>query len=149
MDNNQIVIYQTEDGLTKIEVNFDNETVWLTQAQISELFQRERSVITKHINNVFSERELDEESNVQILHIANSDKPVKLYNLDVIISVGYRVKSKRGVQFRQWALKVIALTDLILQAQQSHEEIILEVTDFRPGTEYGYNTPCPPELQKP
>ena len=103
MDNNQIVIYQTEDGLTKIEVNFDSETVWLTQAQISELFQRERSVITKHINNVFSERELDEESNVQILHIANSDKPVKLYNLDVIISVGYRVKSIRGTHFRRWA----------------------------------------------
>ena len=105
MDNNQIVIYQTEDGLTKIEVNFDSETVWLTQAQISELFQRERSVITKHINNVFSERELDEESNVQILHIANSDKPVKLYNLDVIISVGYRVKSIRGTHFRRWATK--------------------------------------------
>ena len=103
MDNNQIVIYQTEDGLTKIEVNFDSETVWLTQAQISELFQRERSVITKHINNVFSEQELDEESNVQILHIANSDKPVKLYNLDVIISVGYRVKSIRGTHFRRWA----------------------------------------------
>ena len=103
MDNNQIVIYQTEDGLTKIEVNFDSETVWLTQAQISELFQRERSVITKHINNVFSERELDEESNVQILHIANSVKPVKLYNLDVIISVGYRVKSIRGTHFRRWA----------------------------------------------
>ena len=107
MDNNQIVIYQTEDGLTKIEVNFDSETVWLTQAQISELFQRERSVITKHINNVFSERELDEESNVQILHFANSDKPVKLFSLDVIISVGYRVKSTQGTRFRQWANKVI------------------------------------------
>ena len=68
--NNDIVIYQTEDGITRIEVNFNSDTVWLSQAQISELFQRERSVITKHINNVFEERELDEESNVQNLHIA-------------------------------------------------------------------------------
>lgn len=101
--NNDIVIYQTEDGITKIEVNFNNDTVWLSQAQIGELFQRERSVITKHINNVFEEHELKEKSNVQILHIANSDRPVKLYNLDVIISVGYRVKSMRGTHFRRWA----------------------------------------------
>lgn len=102
-ENNGIIIYQTEDGVTQIEVRLENETVWLTQQQISELFQRERSVITKHINNVFEEGELDEESNVQILHIANSDRPVKLYNLDVIISVGYRVKSLRGTHFRRWA----------------------------------------------
>lgn len=102
-ENNDIIIYQTEDGVTQIEVRLENETVWLTQQQISELFQRERSVITKHINNVFEEGELDEESNVQILHIANSDRPVKLYNLDVIISVGYRVKSLRGTHFRRWA----------------------------------------------
>ena len=102
-ENNDIIIYQTEDGVTQIEVRLENETVWLTQLQISELFQRERSVITKHINNVFEEGELDEESNVQILHIANSDRPVKLYNLDVIISVGYRVKSLRGTHFRRWA----------------------------------------------
>lgn len=101
--NNDIIIYQTEDGVTQIEVRLENENVWLTQQQISELFQRERSVITKHINNIFEERELDEESNVQNLHIANSDRPVKLYNLDVIISVGYRVKSLRGTHFRRWA----------------------------------------------
>ncbi len=100
---NDIIIYQTEDGVTKIEVSFKEDTVWLTQAQIAELFQRERSVISKHISNVFSEGELEEKSNVQILHIASSDKPVKLYNLDVIISVGYRVKSLRGVHFRRWA----------------------------------------------
>lgn len=102
-ENNDIIIYNTEDGITKIEVRLENETVWLTQQQISELFQRERSVITKHINNVFDEHELEKENNVQILHIANSDRPVKLYNLDVIISVGYRVKSLRGTHFRRWA----------------------------------------------
>ncbi len=101
--NDRIIIYQTEDGVTRIEVSFKEDTVWLTQAQIAELFQRERSVISKHISNVFSEGELEEKSNVQILHIAFSDKPVKLYNLDVIISVGYRVKSLRGVHFRRWA----------------------------------------------
>ncbi len=99
----EIIIYQTEDGQTKIQTRLENETVWLSQQQISALFQRERSVITKHISNIFKEGELEEKSNVQILHISGSDRPVKLYNLDVVISVGYRVKSHRGVQFRQWA----------------------------------------------
>jgi hypothetical protein len=96
-------MYQTEDGKTKIEVEFENDTVWLTQAQMAELFQRDRTVITKHIKNIFEEGELQEKSNVQNLHIANSDKPVSYYSLDVIISVGYRVKSIRGTQFRIWA----------------------------------------------
>lgn len=100
-------MYQTEDGLTKIEVEFDNDTAWLTQAQMSELFQRDRTVISKHIKNIFEEGELDEKSNVQFLHIANSDKPVMYFSLDVIISVGYRVKSIRGTQFRIWANGVL------------------------------------------
>jgi len=104
MENkSEILLYQTENGQTKLEVKLENETVWLTQQQMSELFQRDRTVITKHINNIFLENELQEESNVQNLHIANSDKPVKYYSLDVIISVGYRVKSHRGTQFRIWA----------------------------------------------
>ncbi|MEK6512692.1 virulence RhuM family protein [Myroides odoratimimus] len=101
-EHGSILIYQTEDGLTKIETRLENETVWLTQAQMAELFQKERTVITKHIKNVFEEGELVEQTNVQNLHIANSDKPVKFYNLDVIISVGYRVKSIQGTKFRQW-----------------------------------------------
>lgn len=103
----EIIIYQTEDGLTKINVNMQDETVWLSKAQMAELFQRDRSVISKHIKKVFEEGELSRESNVQILHVANSDKPVEFYNLDVIISVGYRVKSQRGVQFRIWATSVL------------------------------------------
>lgn len=102
-----IIIYTTEDGLAKIETTFDGDTVWLSKAQMAELFQRDRSVISKHIKNVFEEGELSRESNVQILHIANSDKPVEFYNLDVIISVGYRVKSKRGTQFRIWATGIL------------------------------------------
>lgn len=105
--NNEILIYQTEDGVTKINVNMQNETVWLSKAQMAELFQRDRSVISKHIKKVFEEGELIKESNVQNLHVANSDKPVEFFSLDVIISVGYRVKSQRGVQFRIWATNVL------------------------------------------
>lgn len=124
--NSNIVIYQTEDSRTQVEVKLDKETVWLNQSQLSQLFDKDRSVITKHINNVFREGELDEKSNVQILHISGSDKPVKFYNLDVIISVGYRVKSKQGTQFRIWANKVLkeflvqgyALNNRLLQSQK-------------------------------
>jgi prophage maintenance system killer protein len=103
----KVVIYQAEDGNAALEVQLDQDTVWLNQAQMSELFGRERSVVTKHINNVFREGELGKKSNVQNMHIANSDKPVVFYNLDVIISVGYRVKSQCGTQFRQWATRVL------------------------------------------
>src|SRR5882724_11595242 len=102
-DNSQLLMYVTEDGQTRIQVTMQDNSVWLTQAQMSQLFQTERSVITKHINNVFESGELGRESNVQKMHIAISDKPVNLYSLDVIISVGYRVQSHRGVQFRIWA----------------------------------------------
>lgn len=104
--DNEIILYQP-DSTIKLEVRLENETVWLTQQQMSELFDRDRTVITRHINNIFKENELDEKNNVQFLHIANSDKPIKLYSLDVIISVGYRVKSQRGTQFRQWVNKVL------------------------------------------
>lgn len=99
----EVIIYQTDDGVTRIDVRMENDTVWLSKKQMAELFQRDRSVISKHIKNVFDEGELIQESNVQNLHIANSDKPVDFYSLDVIISVGYRVKSIRGTQFRRWA----------------------------------------------
>ena len=96
-----MVFYQSPDGMVRLEVQLTQDTVWLTQQQMASLFQRERSVITKHIRNVFKEGELPEKSNVQNLHIAGSDKPVRFFNLDVVISVGYRVKSKRGTQFRR------------------------------------------------
>lgn len=101
--NDEIIIYKSEDGVIKVDVLFADETVWLTQSQMSELFQRDISVISRHIGNVFHDGELAEESNLHFLQIANSDKPVKYYSLDVIISVGYRVKSRQGTQFRQWA----------------------------------------------
>lgn len=103
----QIILYQTPDGQAKIQVKLEKETVWLNQDQMAQLFQRGQSVISKHIANVFREKELEKESNMQFLHIAFSDKPVAFYNLDVIISVGYRVKSLRGTQFRIWATKTL------------------------------------------
>ena len=103
---NEIVVYQP-DETTRLDVRLSDDTVWLTQSQMTELFQRDRTVVTRHINNVFAEGELDEKSNVHFLHIALSDKPVKAYSLNVVISVGYRVKSLRGTQFRIWATNVL------------------------------------------
>ena len=103
----EVVLYEAPDGQIRLDVRLEQETVWLTQAQMAELFGRERSVVTKHINNVFGEGELARKSNVQNLHIASSDKPVAAYSLDVIISVGYRVKSSQGTRFRQWATRVL------------------------------------------
>ena len=105
-NQNEIVIYQPDETV-RLDVRLDGDTVWLTQSQMTDLFQRDRTVITRHINNVFSEGELDEKSNVHFLHIPFSDQPVKVYSLNVIISVGYRVKSVRGTQFRIWATEVL------------------------------------------
>lgn len=102
---NQIEIYQSQDGII-LNVQLSSETVWLSQDQLSTLFKRDKSVISRHLANVFKEGELVKESNMQKLHFANSDKPIALYNLDVIISVGYRVKSIQGTQFRQWATEI-------------------------------------------
>ena len=114
--NDKIIIYQTEDGQTKVDVRMENDTVWLTQAQMAELFQKDRTVITRHINNVFKDGELNrEEVCAKIAHTTRHGamegkiqvQEVVFYNLDVVISVGYRVKSMRGVQFRRWANKVL------------------------------------------
>ncbi|MFT2098422.1 RhuM family protein [Marinomonas sp. 2405UD66-6] len=102
-----IKLYSSNDGVVSLEVSLDKDTAWLTQSQMVDLFERDRSVISRHISNVFKEGELPKESNLQKMQIAFSDKPVVLYSLDVIISVGYRVKSQRGVQFRQWATSTL------------------------------------------
>ncbi len=107
IENKQIEIFKTPDGQINLQVHLKDETVWLSTEQMANLFGRERSVLTKHIHNVFKEGELPQDSNVQNLHIAISDKPIKLYSLDVIISVGYRVKSARGVLFRKWATQTL------------------------------------------
>jgi hypothetical protein len=105
-DLGDVLLYQAKGGIA-LEVRLQGDTVWLTQPQMAKLFGRERSVVTKHVNNVFAEGELDRKSNVQNMHIASSDKPVALYSLDTIISVGYRVKSKQGTRFRIWATQTL------------------------------------------
>ena len=104
----QIIVYKSSDG-SELPVKTDGETVWLTQEQMCRLFGRERTVITKHINNVFREGELPKEGFVQILHKTSPEggRPVAIYNLDVVISVGYRVKSFQGTRFRQWATRIL------------------------------------------
>ncbi|KFI95685.1 RhuM family protein [Bifidobacterium stellenboschense] len=102
-----IELYRSEDGTIQLEVNVNGDTVWLTQAQMAELFGRSVASISRHITNAIAEGEINGESNLQKVQIAQSDKPVTYYDLDVIISVGYRVKSQRGVQFRRWATTVL------------------------------------------
>ena len=112
-ENNQIIIYQTEDGQTQVDVRMENDTVWLTQAQMAELFQTDRTSIVRHISNIYKVAELDRESTcakiaqVQVEGKRTVSRQIPYFNLDMIISVGYRVNAKRGVQFRRWANKVL------------------------------------------
>lgn len=122
-----LIVFRPQGADLALEVRLQNETVWLTQAQMSELFLTERSVITKHLRNIFQTKELDQESNVQKMHIAHSDKPVKIYNLDVIISLGYRVNSKRGTQFRVWATKI--LKQYLIQGYSINEKRLKEQSE--------------------
>lgn len=134
--SNEIVLYQANELPERIEVRLDNETVWLNQDQMSSLFQRDQSVISRHISNIYKEGELEEKSTMQKMHIPNSDKPVAYYNLDVIISVGYRVKSKQGTQFRIWATQVLrdyllkgyALNQRMNRIENNVEQLTSEVS---------------------
>ena len=121
MEENKIIIHQTEDGQTLIDVRLENETVWLNVELMSLLFNREESNVRRHIINVFKEGELERENNVHFLHVNGVKKPVPFYNLDVIISVGYRVKSKRGTAFRIWARNVIK--DYLVKGYAVNERI--------------------------
>ncbi len=114
----ELIIFENQS--VKLEVNMKDETVWLTQKQMAELFNKSRTSITMHINNIFREGELEEKSNVSFIDIANSDKPVKVYSLDIIISVGYRVKSKNGIIFRKWANSV--LKDYLLKGYSVNQK---------------------------
>ena len=129
---NDIVIFKNGELELEVNVTPEKETVWLTQQQMAELFDKERSVITKHIGNILKEKESDKDSNVQNLHIANSDRPVSFYSLDVIISVGYRVKSQRGIAFRKWATSI--LKDYMIKGYSVNEkrlEILNKTIDIQ------------------
>ena len=149
--NNQIIIYQTEDGQTQVDVRLENETVWLTTSQMAMLFDREESNIRRHVINVFKEGELEKENNVHFLHVNGVKKPVPFYNLDVIISVGYRVKSQRGVQFRRWASKILkeylvkgyAVNDRLRRDQLGELRQLVQVVDT---TTVSYTVPTAPSV---
>ncbi len=135
LQQGELILYQMDNGQTGLDVRLIDETVWLTQAQMQELFGRERSVITKHVNNVFKEGELDKERVcAKFAHTAADGKTYNVahYNLDVIISVGYRVKSKRGTQFRIWATTV--LKQHLVQGYTLHQQRLAEkgVAEVRP-----------------
>lgn len=144
MNQGEIILYQPNEAV-KLDVRLEDETVWLTQAQMVELFQRDQSVIARHINNIFKEAELEKESNMHFLHNAFSDKPINLYSLDVIISVGYRVKSQRGTQFRQWANKV--LKEYLLKGYSINRrlsELEQTVADHSKKIDFFVRTSLPP-----
>ena len=124
----EFLIYTDENGDVKVNVMLINDDLWLTQDLIAELFDKDRTVVTKHINNIFKEQELDEKSNVQKMHFTNSDKPVKIYNLNVIIAVGYRVNSKKATRFRIWATKV--LNEYITKGFVLDDERLKNVENF-------------------
>lgn len=105
-EKGEIVLYQPDESI-RLEVRIEDETVWLTQQQMAELFCKDVSVISRHISRIFKDNELDKNSNLQKMQIPNSDKPVSLYSLDMIISVGYRVNSRQGVAFRRWATRIL------------------------------------------
>jgi len=104
---NSLVIYQAPNGAIELRGDTQHETMWATQAQIADVFIVDRSVVTKHIKNIFQSHEVDQESNVQKMHIPNSDKPVTYYSLDIILAVGYRTNSSQAIAFRQWATKTL------------------------------------------
>ena len=104
---NNTIIYQAKSGAIELRGDFSRETVWATQAQIVNLFNVDQSVVSRHIHNLFKDRELEEKSNMQKMHIANSDKPVVFYSLDVILGVGYRTNSKIAIDFRKWATSTL------------------------------------------
>ena len=132
-----LVIYQAKNGAIEFRGDFQRETIWATQGQIAEVFGVERSVVTKHISNLLKSKEVDEKSNVQKMHIANSDKPVNFYSLDVILSVGYRTNSARAIVFRRWASNLIkeylvkgyALNKK--QIQKNHQEFLKAVDSIQ------------------
>jgi prophage maintenance system killer protein/prophage antirepressor-like protein len=114
----EIIIY--DDGNVELKTTIENETIWLNQKQIAELFGKDRTVITRHINNIFKDKEVNEKSNVQKMHFANSDKPVKLYSLDIVLAVGYRTNSGKAIKFRQWATNI--LKDYLIKGYALNQE---------------------------
>lgn len=106
-NSKKLAIFQSKSGAIEIRQDFENETFWASQKDLSFIYKKDQSVISRHINNIFRDKELSKISNMQKMHIANSDKPVEFYSLDIILAVGYRVNSSRAIEFRKWATKIL------------------------------------------
>jgi virulence protein len=138
-----IILYNTEDGKARVKLYAENNTVWLTQAQMAELFDKNISTISRHVTNIFDENEVDKKSNLRFMQIANSDRPVVFYSLEVILAVGFRVRSPRGTQFRKWAnstLKEFLLKGYLLDSDRLKnpdgrpdyfDELLEQIRDIR------------------
>ncbi|MDQ7009020.1 MAG: virulence protein RhuM/Fic/DOC family protein [Candidatus Gracilibacteria bacterium] len=137
MRNNELLIYQGKNGEIILKDDSKNETIWASQKQIAEVFGIDRTVVTKHINKIFKDSEIDEKSNVQKMHIANSDKPVKFYNLDIILAIGYRTNSAKAIEFRKWATKTLkehitkGFTINSKRLEQNYEKFLQAVEDVK------------------
>jgi len=106
-ENNELAVFQTNSGSIEVRTDAKNATVWLTQADLSAVFEKDQSVISRHINSIFKDGEVEEKSNMQKMHIANSDKPVSFYSLDIVLAVGYRTNSAKAINFRIWATQTL------------------------------------------
>ncbi len=138
-----IILYNTEDGKARVKLYAENNTVWLAQAQMAELFDKNISTISRHVTNIFDENEVDKKSNLRFMQIANSDRPVVFYSLEVILAVGFRVRSPRGTQFRKWAnstLKEFLLKGYLLDSDRLKnpdgrpdyfDELLEQIRDIR------------------
>ncbi|MDP2279935.1 MAG: virulence protein RhuM/Fic/DOC family protein [Nitrospirota bacterium] len=127
LDRGEIIIYQTSKKEVELKVRFEGETVWLRQDAIAKLYGKERTVVTRHINKIFADKEVDKKSTVQKMHIANSDKPVAFYSLDVILAVGYRTNSSRAIHFRRWATNI--LKSYLLNGYALNQKQLLETQE--------------------
>ena len=148
-NQNNVIIYQSKTGKIEFRGDFQKNTIWGTQQQISGAFEINRSVVTKHINNIFKDREIDEKSNVQKMHFTHSDKPVKLYSLDIILAVGYRSNSAKAILFRKWATKTLRQHLLdgytinkkqLLKNYNKFQKTIKDIKAFLPKNDWSHFT---------
>jgi len=135
--NKKLAIYQAKNGAIELRLDNKQDTIWATQSELCFLYGKDQSVISRHIKNIFSDKEILEKSNVQKMHIANSDKPVAFYSLDIILAVGYRTNSSQAIQFRKWATKTLknhitkgyTVNKKVLQ--KNYEEFLKTVEDIK------------------
>jgi death-on-curing family protein len=133
----KLAIYQAKSGAIELRQDFNKETFWANQKDLSFIYEKDQSVISRHINNIFKDKELDKKSNMQKMHIANSDKPVEFYSLDIILAVGYRVNSSRAINFRRWATKILkqhitkGFTINLNRLKQNQQDFLKAVEDIK------------------